>query len=97
MWPDYLKLRTLAKRLDLEVGAVEQLVARGLLPPPVKVGDANLWRWSDVDSYLRLGKMEPADDPYMRGLDAGKAPATRLHGAQSNRPPVLVPRETPRD
>ena len=98
MWPDYLKLRTLAKRLDLELGAVEQLVQRGLLPPPVEVGDARLWRWSDVDSFLRLGKMEVADDPYLRGAaNAPQAAPARLHGPQSSRHPVLLSRTPPRD
>lgn len=77
MWPDYLKIRTLAKRLDLEVGAVEQMVKRGLLPPPVKIGEAQLWRWQDVDAYLRAGRAESADDPIMRAIHAAQTPPSR--------------------
>lgn len=40
MWPDYCKKETLARRLDLEIGAVDQYVKRGLLPSPHKVGEA---------------------------------------------------------
>ena len=29
MWPDYCKKETLARRLDLEIGAVDQYVKRG--------------------------------------------------------------------
>lgn len=51
MWPDYCKKETLARRLDLEIGAVDQYVKRGLLPSPHKVGEALLFCWQEVDSY----------------------------------------------
>ena len=48
MWPDYCKKETLARRLDLEIGAVDQYVKRGLLPSPHKVGEALLF---GISSY----------------------------------------------
>lgn len=48
MWSDYCKKETFAKRLDLGVGAVEQLVKRGLLPAPQAGGNtffSETWSW----------------------------------------------------
>lgn len=33
MWPDWCKRETLARRLDIEPGAVDQYVKRGVIPP----------------------------------------------------------------
>lgn len=83
LWPDYCKRETLAKRLNLPAGAIDQLVKRGLLPAPIRLGDALLFRWADVDSYLRSGKMDAPDDPYETGARrAAQAAATRPNGAQ---------------
>jgi hypothetical protein len=71
-----MKRETLAKRLNLAPGVIDQLVKRGLLPPPVRLGDAILWRWQTVDDFLMKRQVEGAenDDPYMRGIDAAEAP-----------------------
>ena len=77
MWPDYCNRATLAKRLDIKPGAVDQYVKRGLLPPPIQVGEALLWRWTDVDRYIsdsagvtNAGAMEQNDDdPYIAAID----------------------------
>lgn len=70
-WPDYCKRETLAKRLNIAAGAVDQLVKRGLLPQPIKVGEALLWRWESVDSFLQHSQSEStlmdATDPYLAG------------------------------
>lgn len=85
-WPDYCTRETLAKRLDLKPGAVDQYVKRGILPPPRKVGEALLWAWVEVDNFIRTGKaVEVVDDPYERGINAAKAAAARPHGAQQAR------------
>jgi len=92
MWPDFMTRETLAKRLDLKPAAVDQYVKRGCLPPARKVGDALLWSWSEVDTFIRTGKAgEVVDDPYMRGLDAAKAAASRAHGQKQDRAAVSVP------
>jgi len=53
MWPDYCKKETLARRLDLEIGAVDQYVKRGLLPSPHKVGEALLFCWPGAGREAR--------------------------------------------
>lgn len=96
MWPDYLKKETLARRLDLEIGAVDQYVKRGLLPSPHKVGEALLFCWAEVDSYLRGGNTAESehDDPYLAGLRRGpKTSPVRRRGQEQGRPSVPVPDE----
>lgn len=88
LWPDYMKRETLAKRLNLAAGAIDQLVTRGLLPPPITVGDALLWRWADVDSWLQRGQhREPeSNDPYLAGVSRARPAASpRLESPQPNR------------
>ena len=84
--PDYVDRETLAYRLSIAPGAVDQYVRRGLLPAPVTLGDALRWRWSDVDARLAGGEAQPEpvhDDPYLRGaLANGEAAAARRQGPQ---------------
>ena len=82
LWPDYCKRETLAKRLNIAAAAVDQLVKRGLLPPPIEVGEARLWRWHDVDDYLaKRHSNDQVDDPYLRGVHAAQASTPRKAGA----------------
>lgn len=94
-WPDYCKKETLAKRLNLAVGAVDQLVQRGLLPPPIVVGEAKLWRWEDVDAWLRQQHADagmPVEDPYLSGVARAREAAPACSSsAQLDRPRVLLP------
>ena len=87
MWPDYLKRETLAKRMNIEPGYVDQLVKRGVIPPPHKVGEALLFSWVEVDNAIRAGNtVESLNvlDPYMpRGPRAvAEAPPSRPKGHQ---------------
>lgn len=92
VWPDYLSKAKLAKRLDVAEGAIDQMVARGRLPPPISVGDALRWRWADVDAILKSGHATPSDDPYLAGAArAASAPAARRHGQEQDRQAVLLP------
>ena len=76
-WPDYCKRETLAKRLDIKPGAIDQYVKRGLLPPPIQVGEALLWRWADVDQFISgsvgvtsaEAMAQNDDDPYIAAID----------------------------
>lgn len=71
LWPDYCKKETLAKRLDIAIGMVDQMVKRGLLPAPIVVDNAHLWRWEDVDAYLTNSKsLVERFDPYHAGAKA---------------------------
>ena len=47
-----VSLRMVAARLNLSVRAVYRLIARGLLPRPVKVGGATKFFESDITRYL---------------------------------------------
>lgn len=47
-----LSLPKAAQRLDISVRALYRLMARGEMPPPVKVGGASKLYVSDLDAYL---------------------------------------------
>jgi predicted DNA-binding transcriptional regulator AlpA len=47
-----ISLKGTAERLDLSVRAVYRLIARGILPRPVKVGGATKFFESDIERYL---------------------------------------------
>ncbi|PTX92333.1 helix-turn-helix domain-containing protein [Opitutus sp. ER46] len=49
---ELMSLKDAASRLDLSLRAVYRLIARGLLPRPVKVGGASKLFESDIQSYL---------------------------------------------
>lgn len=90
-WPDYCRKETLAKRLDLAVGAIDQYVKRGLLPRPKKIGDALLWKWAEVDAMMTgvadgsdLRSDTAVDNPYRRGSVHG--PQTTAPRQTSDRP-----------
>ena len=51
-WPDYMTKEVLARRISLKLGAIDQYVSRGLLPPPHKLGEALLWHWPEVDAAI---------------------------------------------
>jgi hypothetical protein len=74
--PDYCSRETLAQRLELTPDYVDQLVRRGLLPPPKTIGEAKRFRWADVDRIivrLELGDESHGDanDPYVAGIEHG--------------------------
>ena len=52
--PDYCKKETPARRLDLEIGAADQYVKRGL-PVTSQSWGSFVFCWQEVDSYLRGG------------------------------------------
>ncbi len=76
-WPDYMDKATLARRLDLKPGAVDQYVKRGLLPDPVCIGEAVRWSWRDVESFLRGdapgAASNQSDDPFLAGVRNGRS------------------------
>jgi hypothetical protein len=59
----------------MQKSVTKVFVKRGLLPPPVRLGEALLWRWATVDAVLTRGQPPASDDPYARGIDAAEAPA----------------------
>lgn len=49
---DLISLRAVAVRLDLSLRAVYRLIARGILPRPVKVGGASKLFERDIQQYF---------------------------------------------
>lgn len=68
--PSYLSCATLARELDLSETTVREMVDRGILPKPIRLGSSVRWRWGDVQRALG-GIADAAgvstDDPYMVG------------------------------
>lgn len=50
--PDFVRLETLAYRLDLAVRTVQDYVLTGILPEPNMCGNVKLWRWVEVEAWL---------------------------------------------
>jgi hypothetical protein len=73
--PDYVSRETLAYRLDMKAGAIDQLVKRGILPEPLSIGEARRWWWPEVDRRIRgddlqtSGTAHEADDPYLKAIN----------------------------
>ena len=73
--PDYLSKESLAHRLDMKVGAIDQLVKRGILPPPHQIGEALRWWWPEVDRRIRADDLQDtstasdAEDPYLSAIN----------------------------
>ena len=89
IWPDYCTRETLAKRLELKPGAIDQLVTRGILPAPVMIGDALRWKWATVEQALE-GTRRGMDSARLSGNDDGEEPfisgARRAAEAAAARP-----------
>jgi hypothetical protein len=70
-WPAYMSADTLAAALDLAPGDVQQLVKRGLLPKPVRIGETLRWRFEDVEEHVLRGTTLHAEleDPYLQGVE----------------------------
>ena len=47
-----VSIRNVGHQLDLSTRAVYRLVAKGDIPPPVKVGGATRFYQSDLDHYM---------------------------------------------
>ena len=79
--PDYVSRETLAYRLDMKVGAIDQLVKRGILPQPRVIGEALRWWWPDVDRRIRGDDLQTsstahdADDPYLKAINGAASDA----------------------
>ena len=79
-WPGWMKKETVAAYCDCELGYVDQLVKRGLLPRPTDMGEAPRWRREDVDAWLAGTTDSGADfaDPYD---EVGNGPQTHARAS----------------
>lgn len=71
--PDYCDRETLAYRLSLRPGAIDQLVSRGVIPAPTMIADALRWKWATVEAALD-GVRRGMDSAGSRGDDEGDDP-----------------------
>lgn len=78
--PDYISRASLAYRLDVSESRIDQLVATGVLPPPIEIDGQKRWRWEDVDATL-------AGDPSMpvTGRDDDNDPHHRIPAMPTRR------------
>ncbi len=72
--PAYPSRAQLAFELDMAESTVDEMVKRGVLPPPVKLSTGCVrWVWADVVIALASLKPSPdpassdSPDPYIRG------------------------------
>lgn len=82
-WPSAASRRTLAKRLDISEKAIQSLVERQHLPPPILIGEHERWLWPDVVAFLKKRKTGETDshDPYAKGLPRARpTPPARKTG-----------------
>lgn len=103
--PEYCSRETLARLLDMKKpGYIDQLVRRGILPAPQKVGDALRWRWETVDKMLqgvadaRIANTNGADDdPLNVGASHAKISTSRVPGQKQDGTALHLPPAQARD
>ncbi len=61
--PDFVRLKTLAYRLDLAERTVQDYVSTGILPGPTMCGNVKLWRWADIEAHLAKTDENDNDAP----------------------------------
>lgn len=76
----YLSRASLAKAIEISESTVDEMVRRGVLPPPVRLSSGCVrWRWESVERALASlepqGNNQPAD-PYMEGARRAVQKAT---------------------
>lgn len=68
--PSYLSRSSLARELDCSESTVDEMVRRGVIPPPLRLSSGCVrWRWADID--LALQSFKPGNgggDPYLLGV-----------------------------
>ncbi|WP_223814291.1 helix-turn-helix transcriptional regulator [Roseicitreum antarcticum] len=52
----------------MSVSTVDNLVQRGILPKPIRVGGSVRWNWAQVDASLSASAAGPEADPFMQGI-----------------------------
>jgi predicted DNA-binding transcriptional regulator AlpA len=67
--PAYLSRSSLARELDCSESTVDEMVRRGVIPPPLKLSSGCVrWRWADVDMALQSLGQGSGDDQISRGI-----------------------------
>ena len=64
----FLSCASLARELDLSETTIRDMVGKGILPRPIKLGSSVRWNWLTVQAALAGAANSNADqDPYMVG------------------------------
>jgi hypothetical protein len=50
--PEWQNLSTLCKSLKTNEKAIDYWIRNKLLPPPHQIGEKQLWKWSEVETFL---------------------------------------------
>lgn len=58
--PPWLDRQALAAHICCSDRTVRNWVAKGILPPPRKMGRKLMWKWSEVEEWLTMGKPKPS-------------------------------------
>ena len=67
--PSYVSKATLAAELDIGESTVDDLVKRGALPKPIRIGGSVRWDWELVKAGLNsAGPNQDGDDPFLKAL-----------------------------
>jgi predicted DNA-binding transcriptional regulator AlpA len=67
--PSFVSKTTLAAELDIGESTVDELVKRGVLPKPIRIGGSARWSWSSVQQALNsMGAGNEAADPFFKAL-----------------------------
>ncbi len=75
--PPWVDKEKLAWAICVCVNTVDAWVADGTLPPPRKRGAKLMWKWSEVDECLTVGKVgNSTDDKAERIRNATRAAAS---------------------
>jgi predicted DNA-binding transcriptional regulator AlpA len=67
--PSYVSRKELAWELSISESTVDELIRRGVIPPPIRLTDSCVrWWWSAVEAALAsVGGAGDDGDPYMVG------------------------------
>jgi predicted DNA-binding transcriptional regulator AlpA len=57
--PAYVDMAHLCEHLCISERTVDAHVRTGALPLPYRLGGKRLWKWSEVERYIRKGPVDP--------------------------------------
>jgi predicted DNA-binding transcriptional regulator AlpA len=68
--PSFVSKSTLAAELDIGESTVDELVKRGVLPRPIRIGGSVRWCWATVqEALISMGTGNGATDPFLKALN----------------------------
>ena len=77
--PPWMDKATLCEHICAGDRTIDTWVATGVLPAPRKRGGKLMWRWSEVDAKLTLGKSGEGPDPEVEAVRNGTREELNAH------------------